>query len=230
MERSYEEYEFHVLYHAVHNFCSVDMSAFYLDVLKDRLYISPRKGLARRSAQTAMYRILDALTRLIAPVLSFTADEIWGHLPGEREECVHLAGFPRFESRLLDAELEERYEQLLAVRSDVSKALELARNEKRIGHSLDAIVRIEAPEGLWRDLLEKYRSELATLFIVSQAELTEGLIEAVPGEEVKGLKIQVAKAAGEKCERCWNYSETIGESDRYPTVCHRCREALATDE
>jgi isoleucyl-tRNA synthetase len=226
VERSYEEYEFHVLYHAVHNFCSVDMSAFYLDVLKDRLYTAPKKSLARRSAQTAIYRILDALTRLIAPVLSFTADEIWADLPGEREESVHLATFPRFETALLDAELEARYEKLLAVRSDVSKALELARGDKLIGHSLDARVLIEAPAGEWRELLERHRDELATLFIVSQAELTEGLEGAVPGEEIKGLRIRVEKAEGEKCERCWNYATTVGESDAHPTVCHRCREAL----
>jgi isoleucyl-tRNA synthetase len=203
------------------------MSAFYLDVLKDRLYISPGKSLARRSAQTAMYRILDALTRLVAPVLSFTADEIWAELPGEREESVHLAAFPRFDSSLLDAGLEARYERLLSVRTDVTKALELARNEKKIGHSLDARVLIEAPEGEWRELLQAHENELATLFIVSQAQLTEGLSEAVAGEEVPGLKVRVEKAQGEKCERCWNYATTIGQSDEHPTVCHRCREALA---
>jgi isoleucyl-tRNA synthetase len=137
---------------------------------------------------------------------------------------VHLAAFPRFETALLDAELEARYERLLAVRSDVSKALELARGEKLIGHSLDARVLIEAPAGEWRELLERHRDELATLFIVSQAELAEGLEGAVPGEEVKGLRIRVEKAAGVKCERCWNYATTVGESDEHPTVCHRCRE------
>jgi len=225
--KSYNDYEFHVLYHAVHNFCSVDLSAFYLDVLKDRLYISPAKSLARRSAQTAMYRILDALTRLIAPVLSFTADEIWQELPGEREESVHLAAFPAFEAALFDAELEARYSKLLAVRSDVSKALELARAEKRIGHSLDARVLLAAPAGPWRELLEAYQGELATLCIVSQAELVVELADGGAGEEVAGLRIKVEKARGEKCERCWNYATTIGESDQHPTVCHRCREALA---
>ncbi|MEJ2698693.1 MAG: class I tRNA ligase family protein, partial [Desulfuromonadales bacterium] len=170
---------------------------------------------------------LDALTRLIAPVLSFTAEEIWGFLPGEREQSVHLAGFPRFETRLLDAELEARYERLLAVRSDVSKALELARNEKKIGHSLDARVLLEVPEGDWRDLLTAYRDELATIFIVSQVELTENLGDAVAGEEVKSLRVRIEKALGEKCERCWNYAVTVGESEEHPTVCHRCREALA---
>ncbi|WP_298036302.1 isoleucine--tRNA ligase [uncultured Desulfuromonas sp.] len=227
VERSYGEYEFHVLYHAVHNFCSVDMSAFYLDVLKDRLYTAPKKSLGRRSAQTAMYRILDALTRLIAPVLSFTADEIWAELPGEREESVHLAAFPRFVESLFDDRLEERYGRLLKVRSDVSKALELARGEKVVGHSLDARVFIEAPAGEWRELLEAYRDELATLCIVSQAELAEGLEGAVAGEEVDGLKVRVEKAGGDKCERCWNYSPSVGESDAHPTVCGSCREALA---
>ncbi len=226
VERSYEEYEFHVLYHAVHNFCSVEMSAFYLDVLKDRLYVSPAQSPARRSAQTAMYRILDALTRLIAPVLSFTAEEIWGVLPGEREESVHLARFPRFDSSLLDAALNGRYEKLLAVRSDVSKALELARNAKLIGHSLDARVLLEAPAGQWQELLEGYRDELAALFIVSQVELAEGLDDAVAGEEVSGLKIRIEKAQGEKCERCWNYATTVGENGAHPTICHRCSAAL----
>jgi len=227
VERSYNECEFHVLYHAVHNFCSVDMSSFYLDVLKDRLYTAPTKSVARRSAQTAIYRILDALTRLVAPVLSFTADEIWESLPGKREENVHLARFPRFETSLLDVELEARYARILAVRSDVSKALELARAEKLIGHSLDARVLVEAPAGAWRDLLERYRDELATLFIVSQVELGESLGETVAGEEVPGLKIRIEKAQGEKCERCWTYATSVGESSEHPTICHRCRPALA---
>ncbi len=226
VERSYDEYEFHVLYHAVHNFCSVEMSAFYLDVLKDRLYITPPKSLARRSAQSAMYRILDALTRLIAPVLSFTADEIWQNLPGTREESVHLAGFPRFEASLVDPELEARYEKILKVRADVSKALELARNEKRIGHSLEARVRIAAPAEI-KDLLQTYEKELATLFIVSQVELADALPDGVAGEYVPGLAVAVAPAAGEKCERCWTYATSVGQWDAHPSVCHRCREALS---
>ncbi len=226
VERSYDEYEFHILYHAVHNFCSVDMSAFYLDVLKDRLYTASPKSLQRRSAQTAMYLILDALTRLIAPVLSFTAEEIWLNLPGEREQSVHLAQFPRFETSLLDADLEARYEDILAVRSDVSKALEMARTDKRIGHSLDARVILSAAEGKWRDLLERYRDELATLFIVSQVELAADVPDGVAGDEVAGLKIRVEKAQGEKCERCWNYATTVGSFVDHPTLCDRCHDAL----
>ncbi|OGR35049.1 MAG: isoleucine--tRNA ligase [Desulfuromonadales bacterium GWD2_61_12] len=228
VERSYQEYEFHVLYHAVHNFCSVELSAFYLDVLKDRLYTEGPQSLARRSAQTAMFRIVDALTRLIAPVLSFTADEIWWCLPGERETSVHLAGFPRFETSLLDPELESRYDQLLAVRSDVSKALEVARVEKRIGHSLEARVSLYAPAGPTRQLLERHKKELATLFIVSQADLVDTAEGGVAGDGVKELRLQITAAAGAKCERCWNYSENLGSNSAHPTLCPRCEAVMAT--
>ena len=228
VERSYQEYEFHVLYHAVHNFCSVELSAFYLDVLKDRLYTAKAGSLARRSAQTAMYRILDSLTRLIAPVLSFTADEIWWCLPGEREASVHLATFPKIETSLLDAALEARYEQILAVRSDVSKVLEVARIAKTIGHSLDARVTLFAPAGPWRDLLTQYRDELATLFIVSQVEVVEAAPQGgVAGEELKELVILVAKATGDKCERCWNYSTDVGTSAAHPALCPRCEAVIS---
>jgi isoleucyl-tRNA synthetase len=226
VRKAYDEYQFHVLYHAVHNFCAVDLSAFYLDVLKDRLYTAPTDSAERRSAQTAMYRILDVITRLIAPVLSFTADEIWRELPGTSEESVHLADFPQGLSELRDKPLEARYEQLLQLRSAVSKALELARAEKIVGHSLDAKIIIETPTGAWRDLAEQYRDQLATLCIVSQATLGENLEGAIESEELPGLKVLVAKADGEKCERCWNYQTSVGENSDHPTVCDRCRQAI----
>ncbi len=226
VRKAYDDYQFHVLYHAVHNFCAVDMSAFYLDVLKDRLYTAPATSQARRSAQTAIYRILDTLTRLIAPVLSFTAEEIWRHLPGEREESVHLALFPEEISGLRDPELEQRYEQLLQLRSAVSKALELARGEKIIGHSLDALVRLEVPEGPWRGLVERYLDQLPTLCIVSQVEMAEGLAESETAADIPGLKVRVEKATGEKCQRCWNYSPSTGQDTSHPGICRRCVEAL----
>ena len=219
---SYKAYEFHVLYHAVHNFCSVDMSAFYLDILKDRLYTAAPNSLDRRSAQTALYLIIDTLTRLIAPVLSFTADEIWWQLPGKREESAHLAGFPELDAGLRDLELEERYKQLISIRSDVTKAIEQARNAKTVGHSLDAKVQISAPANEIGSLLESYRDELATLFIVSQAELVDEIKDGYEGEEVPGLKVGVSKAEGEKCERCWNYVTSVGSISVHPTVCARC--------
>jgi isoleucyl-tRNA synthetase len=227
VEKSYDDYEFHVLYHAVHNFCAVDMSSFYLDILKDRLYTARKTSAERRSAQTAMYMIIDGLVRLVAPVLSFTADEIWWEMPGEREVSVHLAAFPALDKSLRDTELEERYKQLIAIRSDVTKALELARNEKIVGHFLDARVALSA-EGDARKLLDQYKDELATLFIVSQAEVVDSLgADAHSGEEVAGLKVAVAKAEGEKCERCWNYRTTIGANSDHPAICASCSDALS---
>ena len=226
VENAYNSYDFHVLHHAVHNFCGVEMSAFYLDVLKDRLYTAPKTSVARRSAQTAMYHILDNLTRLIAPVLSFTAEEIWQQMPGEREESVHLASFPKLHPDWRNLDLEARYQKLLMLRSDVSKALELARTAKTIGHSLDARVTLAASDDSWKQLLEQYRDEFATLFIVSQVEVIDSLADGVSGEEIPALKIAVAKALGEKCERCWNYAETVGSSTDHPAICARCESAL----
>ncbi len=223
--KSYDAYEFHVLYHAVHNFCAIDMSAFYLDVLKDRLYTSPARSLARRSAQTAMYRILDALTRMTAPVLSFTAEEVWSFMPGEREDSVHLAGFPRAENHLVAPALEAKYEKLLVLRGEVAKVLEKARTDKLIGHSLDARVELAA-DGELGTLLAAMADQLAALFIVSQVDVSEELADGVAGEQLTGLRIRVGKAEGDKCSRCWNYSTSVGEDTEHPEACARCREAL----
>ncbi len=216
VEKAYDDYEFHVIYHTVHNFCAVEMSSFYMDVLKDRTYISAPKSVARRSAQTAMYKILDALTRMIAPVLSFTADEIWQYLPGEREESAQLAKFPRFEGVLIDAGLDARYEKILAVREQVQKSLEEARTAKQIGNSLEAKVKLTA-SGDTLALLQQYADEWPTLLIVSQTEVVEG-----SGE----LAVEVLAAEGEKCPRCWNYATTIGDDSTHPEICHRCVAAL----
>lgn len=226
VQKSYDDYEFHVLYHAVHNFCAVEMSAFYLDVLKDRLYTAPAKSVERRSAQTAMYAILDTLTRLMAPVLSFTADEIWGYLPGEREASVHLAGFPQLAAEWADPALETRYDQMLAVRGEVSKCLEQARTAKLIGSGLEAKVLLAAAPGALRELLQAECDELATLFIVSRAELAETLADGTASEALPGLAIRVERADGEKCPRCWNYSTGIGSNATHPEICPRCARAL----
>ncbi len=225
VQTAYDKYEFHVFYHAVHNFCAIDLSAFYLDILKDRLYTSPKSSVAYRSARTTLYRIADALTRLIAPVLSFTADEIWQLLPGEREESVHLAAFPAAISSYLNDELETRYEKLQKIRSEVSKQLENARTAKQIGQSLEAKVLIDAPES-YRALLEEYSDLLPTYFIVSQVELTDQIPAPQAGEQIEGLKLQVLDAEGEKCERCWNYATSVGGSSDHPSICSRCAAAL----
>ncbi|MDY0191339.1 MAG: isoleucine--tRNA ligase [Desulfuromonas sp.] len=231
VETAYNEYDFHVIYQAVHNFCSIELSAIYLDILKDRVYTSAPASIERLSAQSAMYRILDTLTRLIAPILSFTADEIWQQLPGEREESVHLAAFPRFATSLLDARLEDIYQQLWAVRSEVSKALELARDAKLIGNSLEAKVTLAVEGTECRALLEEYADQLATLFIVSQVELVDNTAadNGYAAEKIADLKIYIAAADGDKCDRCWNYSTELGTSADHPTACPRCTAVLQSE-
>lgn len=226
VEKAYEKYEFHSIYHAVHNFCSIDLSAFYLDILKDRLYISPKSSVEYRSARTSMYLLLDAITRMIAPVLTFTADEIWQKMPGEREESVHLASFPKLTELRHDAELEARYDQLQKVRSEISKILEKARAEKQLGQSLEAKVRLQAPESVL-PLLKEYQEQLPSLFIVSQVELVDELSEGITAEHFAGLKLQVLPADGKKCERCWNFATSVGANAEHPSICQRCAAALA---
>jgi len=228
VEKAYDRYEFHVIYHALHNFCSVDLSAFYLDILKDRLYTSPKQSIEYRSARTSMYLLLDTITRLIAPVLTFTADEIWQRLPGEREESVHLASFPQLMEQRFDAELEARYDQLQKVRSEVSKVLEKARAEKQLGQSLEAKIQLQVPAEV-RPLLQQYRDQLATIFIVSQVELVDELAEGSEAEQFPGLKLQVLPADGDKCERCWNFVTTVGENREHPSICARCAAALTAE-
>ncbi len=228
--RSYDLYEYHTIYHALHNFCTVDLSALYLDILKDRLYTSPAQSAARRSAQTVLHMLLDALCRLMAPILPFTAEEIWQHLPasGARPASVHLALLPEPDDALTDEALAERWEKLLRVRAEVTRALEDARAQKLIGHALDAEVILSAPDGLHAEL-EPYGRDLRSFFIVSAARLLKDadLQEAVESADIKGLKIRVQPAASPKCERCWVHESSVGESPEHPAICRRCRDALA---
>jgi len=225
----YDEFAFHKIYHRVNHFCIVDLSAFYFDVLKDRLYISAPKSHARRSAQTAVWRIGEALTRLLAPIMSFTCEEVWKYLPKVtgREESVHLAMFPGA-ADLLGAGVAEKedaqekeWENLRLVRDEVLKALEEARTNKLIGTGLEAQVLVAAAEPLY-GLLKRYESQLRYLFIVSAVSLTQ----AGGNGEGLGVKVEVKRADGQKCERCWNYSIHVGEDKNYPTVCERCSAVL----
>jgi isoleucyl-tRNA synthetase len=226
---AYETYDFHVIFHALHNFCAVDLSAFYLDVLKDRLYTSPGRSVARRSAQTVLHALLDALARLMAPILPFTSEEIWQHMPQQagREASIHLASLPEAQPELLDETLAQRWEQLLKVRGEVLKALEQARAAKQIGHALDAAVTLSADDSLYETLVP-YRDDLRSLFIVSAASLVNGrqLENAYVSAELNGLSVRVEAADGQKCERCWVHDVTVGEDAGQPNVCARCREAL----
>ena len=223
---AYQEMAFHVIYQDVNAFCTVEMSAFYLDILKDRVYTSKADSLERRSAQTVMYRILDALVRMLAPVLSFTADEVWKYMPGRAESSVHLGLFPELEPEWKNDELVRGWERIIKVRADVSKALELARTAKVIGHSLDAAVTIAAPAELL-DFLKQYEAELQSIFIVSKVVLAaqiEG--DSWNSETVEGLQVQVAAAPGVKCERCWCYSEELGTNPEHPGICPKCTAAV----
>jgi isoleucyl-tRNA synthetase len=226
----YEAFEFHRVFHALHDFAIVDLSAFYFDVLKDRLYTFAPRNRARRSAQTAVYRIAKALLTLATPITVFTAEEIWKYFPhvARDPESAHLALFPTAEDlgALLDARSAGNWEKLLLVRTEVLRALEAARNAKTISGALEAKVTLKAGNDL-APLLEQYKSWLPALFIVSQVELgNPASSDGQKSELLPGLSVTVQRADGTKCERCWNYSTHVGENADYPTVCERCVKAL----
>ncbi len=227
---AYETYEFHVIYHALYNYCTLDLSALYLDILKDRLYTSASKSRQRKSAQTVLYTIADTLARLMAPILPFTADEIWQYMPsaGGREASIHLAQLPEVNPDFKDDVLFKKWEFLLKIRGEATKALEEARARKLIGHPLDAAVTISA-DGEMYDSLLPYAEQLRTLLIVSRATLVkdEPLEGAFNSADLKGISILVELASGEKCERCWVHDTTVGNDPSQATICSRCREALA---
>jgi isoleucyl-tRNA synthetase len=218
VRREYDAYEFHSVMQTVTNFATVTLSARYFDIIKDRLYTYAPKNAARRSAQTALYQIADALARILAPILAFTADEVWEHIPrGSNTDTpvsVHIATFP--EPEQYDSDLIPRWNRLFAVREQVLGELEKARTNKVIGSSLEAAVVIQ-PSAEDAELLEQYASQLRYVFIVSQVEL---------GSKAETNRIEVKRADGAKCERCWNYSPRVGEFEKYPTVCERCAAAL----
>lgn len=223
---AYEAFEFHTIFHALNNFCSVDLSAVYLDILKDRLYTFRKNSHARRSSQTVLFELLTALTKLMAPILSFTAEEIWRMLPdAARKEnetvSVHLASFPAVDPRWVDLALADRWERLLKVREAALAALEEQRREKLIGSSLEARLVIEA-NAEWFELLKRYEADLSTVCIVSQVELKKNDQFQKKPEFV----VRVFKAKGNKCERCWNYREAVGRDAEHPTLCDRCLEAI----
>jgi isoleucyl-tRNA synthetase len=223
--RAYEDYQFHTVFHSVHNFCAVDLSAQYLDIVKDRLYTSAAADPRRRAAQTVCHDLFTALARLMAPILTFTAEEAWRYAPGPRAQSVHLERFPEAPREWLDDALKQQWDRLLEVRREVAKALETARAQKLIGSGLEARVRIaSAPEDL-PALLGGKRELLATLFIVSRVELHAGDGRAsvvYESQDIPGLVIGVDRAPGEKCERCWTRTEEVGRDRDHPTLCARC--------
>lgn len=229
--KSYEAYEFHSLYHTIHNFCAVDLSSIYLDILKDRVYTALPNSIERRAAQTVMYEILTTLVRLIAPVLTFTAEEVWQFVPKTQNmpESVQLAEWPQTHAEYLNTELEVKWNKVLTIRSEITKALETARRNKVIGHSLDAAVSIYAGKEEYADL-NAVNEDLATILIVSKANVMPNFDQA-PSTAYRpdgmNLAIVVAPAEGEKCERCWIYSDTVGQNSNHGTLCKRCSQVVS---
>ena len=223
----YNSYQFHTVYHAINNFCTVDMSKLYIDIIKDRVYVGKADGLDRRSAQTAMYYIISAMTRLMAPLVAFTAEEIWQampHLEGEKAESVFLNQIPSAD--LYRSEGVDAWDKLFELRDDVMKALEVARAQKLIGKSLDAKVTVYTENEEVLNLLNMMKDELATVFIVSKAVVVGGTNPAAYAEEGSVLSVLVEQADGKKCDRCWCYSEEGIESEEDGFLCERCRKIL----
>ena len=217
--KAYKNYEFHVMYHVIHNFCTVDMSAIYLDILKDKLYEEVPNSKERRSAQTAIHEILVTLTKLMAPVLAFTTEEVWQAMKhtSKEEKSVHLENWPEAKPEYLDEKLEEKWNKRLALRGEITKALEEKRKLKEIGHSLDADVTVYA-KGEAYDTLVEMEKELADFCIVSTIK-----VEKSDDEE---LKVDVKISTREKCERCWKHLPSVGNDEKHPTVCARCSRVL----
>jgi isoleucyl-tRNA synthetase len=214
--RAYDDYDFSTIFQAVNAFTTVDLSAFYADVSKDRLYTFAPGSRDRRSAQTAMYVMVD-----LAPILSFTSDELWRYLPGSREDSVHLSLFPDAASldRLDDPPLMARWERLIDIRDQVLARIEPLRKDKQIGSSLQAKAVLTAT-GEELALLKAHQAHLPMLFIVSEVELRDGTGDAA-------LEISIDRASGVKCERCWRYVASVSVDPAQPGICDRCQGALA---
>jgi len=231
VKKAYLDYEFHLAFHKLHQFCAVEMSSLYLDILKDRLYVSGTDSLARRSAQSTLWELLKTLTLLMAPILSFTAEEVWGFLPEEdKEESVHLAAFPEAPPGFPDEALLAKYDFLLKVRGEINRGLEEARKAKRINTAQEAGVSLIAPDDALYQRLQDQLAELQTLAQVAHLQVLPPGTNPTPGslswESLPGAFVEVKKAPGEKCVRCWFTLPTVGQNQQHPQLCHRCSQVL----
>jgi len=214
VHKAYEEFEYHIVFHSIHEFCVNDLSALYFDILKDRLYCSEQKGKLRRSSQTSMAEILSALVKLFAPILSFTAEDIWGYIKKGAAGSIFEENIPDVNAKYLDKKLEEKWNRLLEIRGEIYKAIEQARAEKLISHPLEGRVEIKASgEDYW--LLKGMEKEMAGILIVSEFAVDEG-----------SRNIEVKRAEGKKCERCWMHLKSVGKSREHPTLCERCSDVV----
>jgi isoleucyl-tRNA synthetase len=218
----YDALDFHVVFHAIHNYCTTDLSNFYLDIIKDRLYCEKEDSVERRAAQTTMYRILSAITRLIAPILSFTAEEIWSYLPhaaSDDAKSVFLNEMPKTSGISVDDAFVEKWDLIYQTRMDANKVLEEKRNEKLIGKSLEASVTISVADEKAYATLSEAAQLLAEVLIVSEVRVEK----AESGETA----YVVARAEGEKCDRCWMYLHSVGKNAAHPTLCARCAKVVS---
>lgn len=221
----YDKYEFYSLFQEITYFCSMEMSSFYLDIVKDRLYCEGTTSIERRSAQTVLTEVLKVLVRIISPVLSFTADEIWERIPEalKEEESVHLSKWIEANPEYLNEELAKKWDKIARLRREVNKKLEAERQTGLIGHSLDARVLLNIANAEYSFIKDYTENEVSDLFIVSQVKfVNDNLAES----EIEGISISVEKASGEKCERCWKYDEEVGHNHNHPDVCPRCASVL----
>lgn len=233
--KGYEKYEFHSIYHGLNYFCGTTMSAFYLDIIKDRLYTAGTDSFERRSAQTVLYEILEGTLRLMSPILSFTAQEAWESLHNQDEstsllESIFFTEFPHVREGEIDGELDRRWQNLLRVRSEITKALEIARQEKVIGHSLEAEVLLHV-EGELADFVKNEWQTIKEICIISELTPLESVgeknLKILTGEEIVDLRVAVRAAPGAKCERCWTRSTTVGSDGNHPSICSRCSAVVA---
>ncbi|WP_286977530.1 class I tRNA ligase family protein, partial [Candidatus Aquicultor secundus] len=235
---NYEDYRFHAVYHTVYNFFTNELSSLYLDILKDRLYASAAGSVERRAAQTVLFEMLVTFTKMLAPILAFTSEELWSYIPEEVRgtKSVHLAAWPTANENYINPELDNTWNKLLKIRSEVAKALEEARNKKEIGNALEAEVELYADDAL-REFLENYRKVqvavdqnlLSQVMIVSSVNVYpyfESPENVYKSELIPNLAIKVSPAPGAKCERCWRYEETVGQAPEHPGLCARCASVL----
>lgn len=220
VRQSYDQFLFHNVYSAVHNFCSIELSSFYLDISKDLLYTEPADSTARRATQTVMYEIIKMMVKVLSPITTHTADEVWSYIPGVEEEFVQLTDIPEVDESFFDETLEAKWNEFMDVRDEVLKALELARKEKVIGSSLGAKVHLY-PNKETAQLLDQF-TDLDKLFIVSQVEIHADESATEKALQLEGLKAFVEPAEGEKCERCWVITPERGQDEKHPTLCPRC--------
>jgi isoleucyl-tRNA synthetase len=225
--RAYEAHDYGTIFQALNTFTTVDLSAFYNDISKDRMYTFAARSRERRSAQSALYQMADGLTRLMAPILSFTADELWRFLPGRREESVHIAVFPKAADldALVDRDLLDRWARLIDLREQVLAEIEPLRKDKRIGSSLQAKAVVSATEAELA-FLERYARQLPMLFIVSEVELRPAPTDVEAHTEARP-RVAIERASGVKCERCWRYVPAVSSDPAWAGLCDRCQEALA---